>query len=110
MSQSNDQTTGRTAAQWRGMKPEAVVSGSPAQVLYCIKDAQHDILALQELLSEGLDLCVRARKLDEPIMATEEMWERNPTMTRSMTPSLWVLDQYDRDLADWEARARKALP
>lgn len=67
------------------------------------------IRELTGLLSEALDLCVRARKLDEPIIASQEMWERNPEMTRSATPALWVQDQYDRDLADWETRARKAL-
>lgn len=61
------------------------------------------------LLSEGLDLCVRARKLDEPTIALQEEWERNPHMSRSATPALWVMDQYDHDLADWETRARKAL-
>lgn len=61
------------------------------------------------LLSEALDLCVRARKLDDPIIALEETWERNPHMTRSATPALWIVDQYERDLADWEVRARKAL-
>lgn len=32
-----------------------------------------------------------------------------PIATRSGTVPLWLNDQYDRDLADWEARARKAL-
>jgi hypothetical protein len=36
----------RSIEQWRGMVPEAVVNGSPAQVIYCIKDAQHEILEL----------------------------------------------------------------
>lgn len=69
-------------------------------------DIHKDTLAT--LLSEGLDLCVRARKLDETVgsmIATP----RDGVMTRSGTPALWVMDQYDRDLADWETRARKAL-
>ena len=61
------------------------------------------------LLSEGLDLCVRARKLDESMIALQELWASNPDMTRSGTIPLWVQDQYDKDLADWEARARRAL-
>ena len=63
----------------------------------------------RDLLSEGLDLCVRARKLDDPVIALEPEWEKNPYMTRSATPALWVQDQYDNDLADWETRARKTL-
>lgn len=59
---------------------------------------------LAALLSEGLDLCVRARKLDETISAIPQVGG-----TRCATPALWVMDQYDRDLADWERRARKAL-
>jgi len=64
---------------------------------------------LSVLLSEGLDLCVRARKMDEPIIALEAEWKKNPHMTRSATPALWVQEQYDNDLAAWETRARKAL-
>lgn len=29
--------------------------------------------------------------------------------TESLTMHLWVQDQYDKDLADWQARARKHL-
>ena len=61
------------------------------------------------LLSDGLDLCVRARKLDEPTMALEAEWDKNPHMSRSATLPIWVQDQYDRDLADWETRARRVL-
>lgn len=61
------------------------------------------------LLSEGLDLCVRARKLDEASRELAEWQLRNPHITRSATIPLWAEDQYQRDLADWEARARKAL-
>jgi hypothetical protein len=67
------------------------------------------IRELSALLSEGLDLCVRARKLDKPVIATQEEWAKNPSITRSATPALWVQDQYDTDLADWETRARNAL-
>lgn len=68
------------------------------------------IREIRGLLSESLDLCVRARKLDEPIIASQEAWNRDPTMTRSATVALWVLDQYDTDLAEWEVRARKVMP
>lgn len=40
----------RTLDQWRGMKPEAVVAGSPAQVLFCIRDAQADILEMARVI------------------------------------------------------------
>lgn len=61
---------------------------------------------LARLLSEGLDLCVRAKKLDADINAMTNVIDGG---TRCGTPALWHLDHYDHDLADWEARARKAL-
>lgn len=60
---------------------------------------------VRELLAEGLDLCVRARTLDEAVASIP----RPDGAPRSGTPHLWVLDQYDRDLAEWEAKARRAL-
>jgi hypothetical protein len=62
-----------------------------------------DELALR--LSEGLDLCVRARKLDEAVMLAAAIGDSE---TKCLTPALWVQDAYDRDLAAWEA-ASKAL-
>ena len=89
---------------------------------------------LARLLAEGLDLCVRAREIDAGFRraatlacsSDPEAWQadgtfgrhvaRNnienphaPISTRSATPYLWVQDQYDRDLADWEKRARATL-
>lgn len=66
---------------------------------------------LGELLSEGLDLCVRARKLDEQVQRAIEagMGRIFPGATRCATPPLWVQKAYDTDLAEWEARARSAL-
>lgn len=79
----------------------------------------------RKLLSEGLDLCVRARKLDAMVRTIavqdstpdlERMAERHnaqypdqPIMSRSGTIPLWVQDQYERDLADWERRSRHHL-
>lgn len=66
---------------------------------------------LAVLLSEGLDLCVRARKMDETI--SNFVKERDTGIYESPlrcgTVPLWLQEQYDKDLADWEARARKAL-
>lgn len=45
-------TTVRTRDQWSNMRPDAVVTGSPAQVLYCIRDAQSDILHLWAEIDE----------------------------------------------------------
>lgn len=85
------------------------------------------------LLSEGLDLCVRARKLDaqdrtntqkemslSPEWWTEEntrkraaahneMFPDQPMAYRSATIPLWVHDQYEKDLAEWERRGRHHL-
>ncbi|MGJ4855529.1 hypothetical protein ACN6KF_003000 [Labrys sp. La1] len=90
--------------------------------------------SIRDLLSEGLDLCVRARNMDAidrrnntlAISKDAEEWlssgafdrhvERHnaknpdaPISTRSGTIALWVQEQYDTDLADWERRARRAL-
>lgn len=89
---------------------------------------------IRDLLSEGLDLCVRARALDDmdrrravlEVSSDGEMWQRTggfdryverhnarypdqQISTRSAPFPLWVQDQYERDLADWERRARAAL-
>lgn len=81
----------------------------------------------RQLLSEGLDLCVRARKLDaqqrtndllvhSPDVDLERFTMRaaitdpdRPYMTRSGTIPLWIQDQYEKDLADWERRSRHHL-
>lgn len=71
---------------------------------------------LTGLLSEGLDLCVRARKIDDGLreQAVREAFPESAKLypeiyCRSGTPHLWVQEQYDSDLADWEARARSFL-
>lgn len=66
---------------------------------------------LAELLSEGLDLCVRARGLDKQVQHAVEagMGREFPGATRCLTPALWVQEQYDTDLAAWEAKARSAM-
>ena len=89
---------------------------------------------LRKLLSEGLDLCVRARRMDgiarrEATLSASsdaEGWQASGAFdryvarhnithpdehiaTRSGTLALWMQEQYDCDLADWEIRARKAL-
>lgn len=89
---------------------------------------------IRALLSEALDLCVRARNIDAGLRREDhlaassdpEAWQESgrfdqhvarhnaqrpdqPLAWRSGTAALWVQDQYDRDLADWERRAREAL-
>lgn len=89
-------------------------------------------MTFRDLLSEGLDLCVRARKLDSQERANitvaasaDPEWmeallprlsERHnalhpqaPMEHRSGTIPLWVQEQYEHDLADWEKRVRTAL-
>lgn len=85
------------------------------------------------LLSQGLDLCVRARKLDavdrtaaqmKISTAPKEWWDENlaaraelhnetfpdqPMDAKSATYPIWVQDQYEKDLADWERRSRHHL-
>lgn len=68
---------------------------------------------LAALLAEALDLCVRAQKLDEQdlhaVMRDNFRLTEDHIASKSLTPWLWVRDQYDRDLAEWETRARRAL-
>ena len=61
------------------------------------------------LLAEGLDLCARARKMDQAERDLVEWQMRNPQVTKSSTIPLWAREQYERDLAAWEKRAREAL-
>jgi hypothetical protein len=87
----------------------------------------------RRLLSEGLDLCVRARKLDAQertnmqveISGDKEWWtEENlkrraavhnkfspetPVLTKCATIPLWIQDHYDKDLYKWEQAARNHL-
>lgn len=66
---------------------------------------------LATILSEGLDLCVRARGLDKQIESAIQagMGRTFPGATRCATPALWVQDQYDTDLAAWELKAKAAM-
>jgi hypothetical protein len=61
------------------------------------------------LLSEGLDLCVRARKMADADADWRRWQSSNPHISKSGTLPIWAEDQYQRDLADWEQRARAAL-
>jgi hypothetical protein len=89
----------------------------------------------QALLHEALDLTLRGRTLDgiqrraDTLAASKdpEGWQKhglfdrhverhnaqNPPYaqieTRSLTPRLWAEDQFQRDLHDWEQRARKHM-
>lgn len=87
----------------------------------------------RELLSEGLDLCVRARAMDARDRTAAQMsissagkkwWDANlaaraaahnatfpdqPMSSKSATLPLWVQEQYDKDLAEWERAARHHL-
>lgn len=66
---------------------------------------------LEQLVHEALNLVVRARKLDEAVLAKEcrKRGSYHPDHMNCMTPHLWIMDQYDTDLKEWEAKARNAL-
>lgn len=94
-----------------------------------------DCTTCTALLNEALNLTVRGRDLDgiQRRAATlsascdAEEWQSsgrfdqhvtrhnctcapwNLIETRSLTPQLWAEDQFQRDLHDWETRARKHL-
>lgn len=40
----------RTISRWKGMNPDVMADGSKAALVYALKDARADILALSELL------------------------------------------------------------
>ena len=89
----------------------------------------------QNLLHEALDLTVRGRSLDgiqrraDTLAASKdpESWQRhglfdkhverhnaeaepwNMIETRSLTPRLWLEEQFARDLHEWEQKARKHM-
>lgn len=86
------------------------VVGCPSGKAYADEgDTSADELAA--ILSEGLDLCVRARGLDEQVQRALQagMGRIFPEGTRCATPALWVQEQYDTDLAEWEVKARAAM-
>lgn len=64
---------------------------------------------LAALLSEGLDLCIRARKLDDVMAQHLDRETGLYSLTRCYTPAVWVQQQYDDDLADWERRAKATM-
>lgn len=89
---------------------------------------------IRTLLSQGLDLCVRARDMEEKdrrraaldASSDPEGWQASGKFdkyvarnniehpeyqihTQSATIPLWLEEQYQADLADWERRARAAL-
>jgi len=66
---------------------------------------------LAETLSEGLDLCVRAKEIDAQIERALQagMGRIFPESTRCATPALWVQQQYDTDLDAWEKKARQVM-
>ena len=68
--------------------------------------AEARLVKAVEALSEGLDLCARARRMAAMDVERTEMYLRNPDMTRSATVPLWAEEQYQRDLVAWEEKAR----
>lgn len=89
----------------------------------------------RDLLSEALNLTMRGRNLDaiqrraDTLAASSdgEEWKASGQFdryverhnctcdpwrrieTRSLTPQIWAEDQFQRDLHDWETRARKHM-
>lgn len=66
-------------------------------------------LELARILSDGLDLCVRARRMEAMEMERIDNKMRSGDFTRSATIPMWAEEQYQADLAKWEAKARTAL-
>lgn len=70
-------------------------------------------LRAEALLSQALNLAVRARKMDEQEKAAAVAANRGGFMDRIISRSgsvqAWVQDQYERDLVAWESAARQYL-
>lgn len=81
----------RTPERWAAMKPEAVVEGSQAQVLYALKDAQHDIAAqaarMREMEAENERL-KRQKAIDDALMvaASERIEELRRERDAALDP------------------------
>lgn len=71
-------------------------------------DVEHDPI---NLLHEALNLCVRGRELDEALLAQEKrrLGSYHLDDMNCLTPHLWMLEKYEKDLASWEEKARAAL-
>jgi hypothetical protein len=76
-----------------------------------VQEAAGEIERMRIALHEGLNLCVRARKLDQSITAQtcRELGSYHPDHVKCGTPHLWVLEQYDNDLTAWEAATKITL-
>lgn len=71
---------------------------------------------LEKLLHRGLNLCARARQFDDGVMekVTRETFPETVAQYperyhQCITPHLWIQEQYDKDLAEWEADVREIL-
>ena len=93
----------------RSERDDAIATGNAATAaavsqLHVVARERDEARAL---LSEGLDLCVRARKLDD--LERRRIARSMAGETTSGTVPLWAQEQYERDLAEWETRARAGL-
>lgn len=85
MSEPVNQTTAlrRELARWAAMSPKAIAEGSPAQFMYAMADAQHDIATL-------------ADEIDRLRAALREV--------RSKSGDQWSIDTADRALGEEAGR------
>lgn len=67
------------------------------------------IPGLPTLLSEALDLSIRAQEMDETLSNFEKRRDGTYDLTNCGTLPLWFMQQYDEELADWQRRAKDAL-
>lgn len=124
-----------TAANREAVMQSLADLGQAQEALDRAIAAEAEAARLRALLDEALNLTVRGRRLDGIARrqnhldaavnpeewqasgrfddfvarhnATREPWEQ--IEVRSLTPQLWTEDQFQRDLHDWETRARATL-
>jgi hypothetical protein len=59
--------------------------------------------------SGDADEWIESGRFDAHVERHNFHYPHKPMATRSLTMHLWVQDQYDKDLADWQAKARAHL-
>ncbi len=79
--------------------------------LACRSDQFEEQRRRQAALEASSDAAawLESGRFDEYVERFNLVHPHRPIATKSLTMHLWVLDQYDKDLADWQVRARTHL-
>lgn len=64
----------RTRQQWQDSVPEIIAAGSKAQVLFALRDAKHDVLALVSALEIEREERLEAERESEELRKWDKVW------------------------------------